>query len=289
MRRPFSAPAAANCQSLLRPKPALRPMAQSLRPHALLPAIAGAAAAANVQARSTGPQKGGLSGGRLRSSSSSQPESESEAKPKLELKPEPKPYEEESKKSQKTAVATCEVEAEDAAAKDAAAAAAARPPPDAQTLSNQWFEMSMLLRGAVVADALQFAALKARVCDALEGLASIESAARRSGVIVGKLFQALLQRLSQEGDESGGGITRDVEDYDAAAAGVNALAEGDAWAPLAAAAAGARALVRIKLEDSNDLLAARQALEFCVQLFADVERLAVAEGKSLDATLALLE
>lgn len=62
-----------------------------------------------------------------------------------------------------------------------------------------------------------------------------------------------------------------------------------AWKPLAAAAEAARSLVRIKLEDANDLLAARQALEFCGHLFADIEAHAASTGSGLNAMLAMLE
>ena len=203
------------------------------------------------------------------------------------------------------------------------------PVTDVQTLSNQWFEMSMLLRGACAEDAVQFDALRTRVASALTGLSSIERAAQRSGANVGQLFQALLQRLNREGGEFEGGINRDAADYtaatnaiaaltanaapvpdaaaaaaeaEAAASSANRIADriadriavggGDAesaWKPLATAAEAARSLVRIKLEDANDLLAARQALEFCVHLFTDIEARAASTGKGLDATLALLE
>ena len=61
------------------------------------------------------------------------------------------------------------------------------------------------------------------------------------------------------------------------------------WESLTAAADAARSLVRIKLEDSNDLLAARQALEFCVRLMTDIEQLATSNGLDINAALALLE
>jgi hypothetical protein len=113
-----------------------------------------------------------------------------------------------------------------------ATAAEARPArvpvTDVQTLSNQWFEMSMLLRGACAEDAVQFVALRARVASALLGLASVERAAQRSGANVGQLFQALLQRLAHEGGEFEGGINRDAADYAAAADAIAALAADNA-------------------------------------------------------------
>jgi len=115
------------------------------------------------------------------------------------------------------------------------------------------------------------------VRDTLHFLDILDDVATRVDVNPGQLFQGLLQHIgSYRG--SGGGVSREEGTYDAYTKGVlfKLDIDEDERSRLFFGARGVVDLVRIKLEDKNDLETARSALRHANTFFHEVEAYATA-------------
>jgi hypothetical protein len=147
-----------------------------------------------------------------------------------------------------------------------------------EKLSQKWFEVTCLLRHGFSDHGSYHAGVSA-VAEAEAALARIEAVSDARGVNTGQAFQALLSSLSSG---PGGGIGRAASHYDAYGSEVGRLGMGEAeWQALAAGADRLRSLVRIKLEDANDLQAAKMALELASTFFASIQL--HAKAREIDA------
>ena len=121
-------------------------------------------------------------------------------------------------------------------------------------MQGQWVEVECLLRVQLRSEeALEKA--KLRVSESLAFDGSLGKRAAASGKLKGTVFQALLAKA----DGSAGATSASV--------GLTECSEED-WDGLAKGADALRKLVRIKVQDDNDLKAANGALTSCAEFFA---------------------
>jgi hypothetical protein len=140
--------------------------------------------------------------------------------------------------------------------------------PNRDTLAQQWFEVSCLLRHDF-ANAKDYEEGIERVKDSLSFLNRLDTIAERIDVNRGQIFQELLRRI---GDSSAHGLmSREDGTYDAYTAKIKSdILKDKDWTELTNGARDLLNLVRIKLEDKNDLQTARSALEHSNSFFSDV-------------------
>jgi len=122
------------------------------------------------------------------------------------------------------------------------------------SMLGQWVEVECLLRVQLRSQE-HLEEARERVKGSLAFDADLGSRAASSGILKGTIFQALLRKA--DGDDVGGAsVGLDVSDAD--------------WAALADGAAELRRLVRIKVQDDNDLKAANGALSSCADFFRNL-------------------
>ena len=142
-----------------------------------------------------------------------------------------------------------------------------------ETLAQQWFEVSCLLRHDF-ANAKDYESGIDRVKKSLSFLNRLDRVAERIDVNRGQIFQGLLRRID---DSTTVMMCREDGTYDAYTAKIKAASdvvnEKD-WTELTNDARDVLNLVRIKLEDKNDLETARSALEHSNTFFGDVSNYA---------------
>jgi hypothetical protein len=148
-------------------------------------------------------------------------------------------------------------------------------------LRQQWVEATCLLRSNLdSSDSYEKARSTVRnslnFLDALGGLASGDNASQLPGG-TGTIFQELLKDLATCGvsgmmidnlGAEGGDMT--LEDAAKESQMARSLACKDQWATLLRQAHDCRSIVRIKLQDANDLKAAQYALECCSTCFQEI-------------------
>ena len=124
------------------------------------------------------------------------------------------------------------------------------------TMQQQWVEVECLLRVPTLRteEALQDA--RSRVHKSLDFQATLDRLTKSSGVLKGTIFQALLAEVDGLGGPTHHSLGLGVTDA--------------AWAELADGSDLLRKLVRIKVQDDNDLKAANGALESCNEFFANL-------------------
>jgi len=144
------------------------------------------------------------------------------------------------------------------------------------TMQGQWVEVECLLRVQLRSgpDALDEA--RKRVSESLAFDNALGQRATDSGVLKGTIFQGLLARAdgSEQASASSVGLS-DVSDAD--------------WAEQAAGADALRKLVRIKVQDDNDLKAANGALSSCAEFFSNLALYASRQGIKEAAVIEKLE
>ena len=125
------------------------------------------------------------------------------------------------------------------------------------TMKSQWVEVECLLRAQLREreDAVQEA--RERVTAALAFDNALGKLASDRGILKGTIFQALL--ASVEGSDSASAKSVGLDDMSASE-----------WVSQAARADALRKLVRIKVQDDNDLKAANGALSSCGDFFANL-------------------
>ena len=122
-------------------------------------------------------------------------------------------------------------------------------------MQGQWVEVECLLRVQLhTLEALEEG--RKRVSESLAFDNSLGQRAAALGVLKGTIFQALLARAdgSAEATAASVGVEMEATEWEAQAAGADAL----------------RKLVRIKVQDDNDLKAANGALSSCAEFFANL-------------------
>lgn len=166
-------------------------------------------------------------------------------------------------------------------------------------LRQQWTEATCLLRSDLTAEA-SFEQARSTVreslafLDSLADLAASSSAQLHGGT--GALFQALLKDLARCGlsgmmidnlGEQGADMSfQDAAEANALAAELGATQQ---WPALLRQAHDVRCIVRIKLQDANDLKAAQYALECCSTCFQEISAHAQARRLSNFQMAQLLE
>ena len=141
-------------------------------------------------------------------------------------------------------------------------------------MQGQWVEVECLLRVQLrTLEALEEG--RKRVSESLAFDNALGQKATQLGVLKGTIFQALLARADGSADST------------AASVGVEM---GDAeWESQAAGADALRKLVRIKVQDDNDLKAANGALSSCAEFFANLSTYASRKGMKETDVLTKLE
>jgi len=166
-------------------------------------------------------------------------------------------------------------------------------------LRQQWLEATCLLRSNLdTVEAFEQARTTVRnslgFLDTLGAIAALNSGQLQGGT--GTIFQELLKDLARCGvsgmmvDNLGDqGADVSFDDAARASALASALACRDRWALLLRQAHDVRCIVRIKLQDANDLKAAQYALECCSTCFQEISAHAKARGISLYTMAQVLE
>ena len=111
--------------------------------------------------------------------------------------------------------------------------------------------------------------------------------AKGRGVNKGAIFQALLEALREAGCDHGGGLDNDKDDKRLAGMGLEFGCSISQWALLAHRAEVMRRLIRIKLQDENDLRTARQGLLLCSAFFEDLAALTLLTCSGYPGAIAL--
>ena len=143
------------------------------------------------------------------------------------------------------------------------------------TMQGQWVEVECLLRVQLRSpEALQEA--RKRVSESLAFDSSLGERAAGSGVLKGTIFQGLLAKADGQDEAT------------ASSVGLNEMADSE-WEEQAAGADALRKLVRIKVQDDNDLKAANGALSSCAEFFANLGIYASRNSLSETAVLEKLE
>eukprot|EP00941_MAST-03F_sp_MAST-3F-sp1_P006082 g6082.t1 len=146
-------------------------------------------------------------------------------------------------------------------------------------LSQQWFEVTCLLRHDFGSPESYHSGVEL-VANAAKALQNIEEASTRRNVNLGKAYQALIHDSSKQSNLKG--ITRNADHYAAYSKDVDQLGLSNSeWQKLRDGAEALRSLVRIKLEDANDLESARMAIELAGVFFASVQL--HAKAREIDA------
>jgi hypothetical protein len=138
------------------------------------------------------------------------------------------------------------------------------------TMQGQWVEVECLLRVQLrTSEALDDAGSRVRASLAFDK--TLNERAASSGVLKGAIFQALLAFVDGNADSTADSVGLEVtaEQWDELGRGSDAL----------------RKLVRIKVQDDNDLKAANLALASCAEFFDNLQRYAT--RKELDRTTVL--
>ena len=174
-------------------------------------------------------------------------------------------------------------------AADAAAARSGEPEPEPEpppadevgdeelfsTMQGQWVEVECLLRVQLrTPEAL--AEARARVRASLDFDAVLGARAASSGVLKGAVFQALLAYADGSEASTAGSV------------GATGLSDEE-WAELAQGSDALRKLVRIKVQDDNDLKAANSALASCAEFFDNLHTYSTRRKKAETDVLTLLE
>merc|ERR1740117_2853089 len=155
-------------------------------------------------------------------------------------------------------------------AEDTASNAPLNPAVSLEILGQRWFEVTCLLRHAFVGRQ-EYDKGVSRVHSSLEFLQRLDRTASREKFNTGHIFQELLRRLGSSG-AAAVVVGRGEGAYDAYAEGIaSASISAVEWEALTKGAAGVLALVRIKLEDKNDLKTARSALEHSSRFFGHIK------------------
>lgn len=166
-------------------------------------------------------------------------------------------------------------------------------------LRQQWIEATCLLRSNMTTvEAFEQARSTVRTSlaflDALGAIAAANSAALQGGT--GTIFQELLKDLAMCGvsgmmiDNLGDqGSDMSFEDAAKGSAMAGELGVKDKWAMLLRQAHDVRCIVRIKLQDANDLKAAQYALECCSTCFQEISAHSKARGISNFQMVQVLE
>jgi len=122
-------------------------------------------------------------------------------------------------------------------------------------MQGQWVEVECLLRVQLrTEDALEEA--RERVAASLAFDTELGQLASDQGVLKGAIFQALLARADGSDDATAPSVGLEMSE--------------DAWEAQACGADALRKLVRIKVQDDNDLKAANGALTSCSDFFANL-------------------
>lgn len=165
-------------------------------------------------------------------------------------------------------------------------------------LRQQWVEASCLLR-ANLSTAASYESARRTVSNSLDFLERLLKLAETHGASLvggtGAIFQELLKDLAVCGvsgmmvDNVGAvGGDRSFDDAARASALAARLGCADEWAGFLRQAQDIRCIVRIKLQDANDLRAAHYALECCSTCFNEVQAHARLRGVSLDEMVRLV-
>ena len=123
-------------------------------------------------------------------------------------------------------------------------------------MQGQWIEIEYLLREVELRTAEGLEAARERVAASLAFDTGLGQVASSSGVLKGAIFQALLARAdgSEAATAASVGLEMAEEEWEAQARGADTL----------------RKLVRIKVQDDNDLKAAHGALSSCSDFFTNL-------------------
>ena len=148
-------------------------------------------------------------------------------------------------------------------------------------LQASHFEVECTLRRPLH-DAPAIAAAREAVADALAFDGELAALATAQNTLKGRLFQALLEELRARGAEH---AQMDNSHREGGADGAQpaqsefASAIGhEAWLALAGRADALRNLVRVKVQDDNDLKTAAAGLAMCQEFFDGLSRLAAISG-----------
>ena len=132
------------------------------------------------------------------------------------------------------------------------------------TMMQQYVEVECLLRVKFV-DEAAVADARARVHKSLDFDLALNKVTKDAGVLKGTIFQALLTHLG------GGNAT--------SAASIGVTIDDAEWQGLVAGADLLRKLIRIKVQDDNDLKAANGSLKSCDEFFANLAVFSKRKGK----------
>lgn len=158
--------------------------------------------------------------------------------------------------------------------------AAADDPSDEElftTMQGQWVEVECLLRVKLRGGGQQaLEEARERVAASLAFDDALGKLASDKGVLKGTIFQALLAKA--DGSEAA----------TAASVGLEEMAASE-WEAQAAGADALRKLVRIKVQDDNDLKAANGALSSCGEFFSNLGIYSSRQGLKETAVLEKLD
>ena len=122
-------------------------------------------------------------------------------------------------------------------------------------MQGQWVEVECLLRVQLRSEeALEEA--RTRVAASIAFYSGLGQLVSSSGTLMGTIFQALLARADGNEASTAASIGLDLDD--------------GAWAAQTSGADALRKLVRIKVQDDNDLKAANGALSSCSEFFSNL-------------------
>lgn len=150
-------------------------------------------------------------------------------------------------------------------------------------MQQQWVEVGCLLRLSLsTAEQLQQA--RKYVEAALAFDAALEALAQSAKCLKGALFQALTAGIEGQGTCPGAIESSEIKQVQLRngggtppeAAELGLTVDAQEWVGLQDSAASLRKLVRIKVQDDNDLKAARGALNSCSDFFSNLELVAKA-------------
>uniref|UniRef100_A0A7S2IFW4 Uncharacterized protein n=1 Tax=Haptolina brevifila TaxID=156173 RepID=A0A7S2IFW4_9EUKA len=124
------------------------------------------------------------------------------------------------------------------------------------TMQGQWVEVECLLR-CQLRSPEALAEARQRVSSSLEFDVLLGQRAASSGVLKGAIFQGLLAFADGRSESTAESVGIEMSDGD--------------WEELSGSADTLRKLVRIKVQDDNDLKAANSALSSCDEFFRNLE------------------
>ena len=142
------------------------------------------------------------------------------------------------------------------------------------TMCGQWVEVECLLRVQLrSAELLEEARERVKASLAFDG--RVSQTATTAGVLKGAVFQALLAHCDGSADATAASVGLDISDAE--------------WDELTQGADALRKLIRIKVQDDNDLKTANNALSSCAEFFTNIAVYAARQSLEETAVLSKLE